>query len=358
MSDPLLLSPYGRPEAFVVAGKTRGVHHLTPQPGGLFGYRAQLSGPGPLPSARLCGAATAALQPLPQYGPPDRAAPRELPMALVPRSTGHGFWSAVLHKQGLLHVVDNLGGAGLDLRLDADPSGGTVQTHLVAGPTRRADALALACCDLGRRWVRALDEVVQDGTTFPDARLAFDAVNPDEPVPERLDRMTQLVAAQAHWLTAEVARRQDHLEARLRLHEGGLDLAGTLRLAWPDAAVTHVDLSLEAALPDTDGGRAHIQRQTTWNRWLFWEHEVNDPTLDDALLLRGDEAATLHWTRRLGPRLLVLCRHDLELFIDPDRMALRLEQVPAISPELGPALDEVLYLWRQIALERGGLAAP
>lgn len=332
-----------RPADLVVDGWRRGVHYTQ---GAEYVCSIDVAGELPrlLVEPRGIGAsgreAVGVRQP---FGLPELDGP------LVATSTGLDFPKALVRRPD---VRDGWLAAARALRFVELSAPVVGQTGLVVSVARTAAEPGL---DLAAVVLRALDDLLARKTVFADASLAKIAETRVEPSAEVLAGLVAQLDAMTSWVGGHAARVGDAVEARLVLTEAGVEMSGTLRVAWRDETATIVDATLDAALPGVPWAPLHLTPQASLVDRIraIAETRVGDEAIDAAFVTTGDPRhATL-----LGPSRDVVLRRVMDkarFELSENRLRVLVPPAPRVGDELTSLCADLLEIWRRVTIARMG----
>ena len=282
-------------------GSVEGIHYLY-GPGRSAGtqYRARFDLEETLPllaaSERTAGVAKA-------FGPSLRIGDDLIDQRLATRSEGFGFPAALLGGEDIRAFVKQTNKFPVDLRPKA-----RVEDLRVVPQTDRGSLVALdvrvdgeqkAIADaiaLARAVAVAANEIIEKGQRFSDARavLASMSKEAEAEVPvEDVELVKDVLRDATAWVTGDVARVGTQLQARLLLSDHGLDLEGSLTLAWRGGDLQDHTVALEASLPQVKAPAASLTPESSGLLGVIrrlGEIELGDEAIDQAFVVRTTEA--------------------------------------------------------------------
>lgn len=273
----------------------------------------------------------------------------ELDGPLLATSTGLDFPKALVRRAD---VRDVWIAASLFVRFVEVSAPVVGQTGLVVSVRREKPALGL---DLAAMLVRAVDDLLARTTVFADAALAKVAEAHVEPSADVLARLVARLDDMTSWVAGHAARVGDAVEARLVLTEAGVEMPGTLRIAWRDSTATVVDATLDAALPGVPWAPLHLTPQASLVDRIraIAETRVGDAALDAAFVTTGDPRhATL-----LGPARDVVLRRVVDrarFELSENRLRVLVPPAPRVGDELTSLCADLLEIWRRVTIARMG----
>lgn len=209
--------------------------------------------------------------------------------------------------------------------------------------------------DLAAAVLRAVDDLLARGTVFPDAALAKVSAAVVEPSAEVLQSLVEHLAETTSWVAGHAARVGDAVEARLVLSEAGVEVDGTLRIAWRDAGATIIDATLDAQVPGVPWPPLHLSPQASFVDRLraIAETRVGDPDLDAAFVTTGDarHAALLGAAREILLRRVV---DKMRVEMSEARLRLLVPPAVRVGDDLRALCGDLLEVWRRLTIARMG----
>ena len=356
MSEAVLFSPYGSTRDFVVDGTRLGVHQMQ-MTGGVAAsrYWAQVAVPGVFPRVRigrlgLASAGTSADGPSVRVG---------LPLKFSCRTTGWGFFDDVLIP-AIAQRIRLLDGRIEFITLEPQEDG-TTSLELVVNDVEERFELEVAI-QLVHAWVDAL--AAQEGRTWLDAEQAMrskGAQGMAQLAIEDIETLESLVVDGTQWLSGQVERVGETLEARVQMLDAENSQSvrrGTLRFIPHDGdpAVLRIDAALE--LPPVAGDQVRLEPDDgglwSWVKRRF-ELVVEDEAVDEAFLIFGEPEVKALLTK-VRPWLLELASVRAKVEVRPEQLLVSIPQMSAEAGNLGRAIEYVGLLWRDVIDEQEGRA--
>jgi hypothetical protein len=346
-------------------GALEGIHYLHALDGTPDAqYRARFDLDETLPmlsvAERSAGAAKA-------FGPSLTFNEAALDERLAARSEGFGFPAALLGHDGVRDFLAETEKLAIDPRTKARIDSVRVMPQFDRGSLLAVDVRVRgnrhAIADgirLARALAASMAALLDKGQRFSDARAVLASMDTDAEaeVPVEDVKLVEGVLRDAtSWVTGHVGRVGKELQVRLLLSDHGLDLEGSLTLAWRGSDLRDHAVALEASLPQVEAPAAKLTPETTGVLGVIkrlGETVLGDDAVDDAFVVRTTEAGRPMLLHAAAP-LSALGEVGATVALGDGRLVVRMPEAAADMAALRRQIDQALHLWRAIAAWSAGL---